>query len=111
MRSGPDTFDKLRYVTTFLTVLGVTEILHSFRLEVFQIRDFSLLEVRTGKKMPVSSRIAFLEKFLGNNFALSDVDSRFTFVENTISNVKRHESHISGNLKNPSSTITSLSEL
>ena len=48
---------------TFLTILGVTEILCSFKL---------VLEEKTGKELPESSRLDFLEKFLGNNFALSD---------------------------------------
>ena len=47
----------------FLTTLGVMEILCSFRL---------VLEGKTGKEIPESSRLEFLEKFLGNNFALSD---------------------------------------
>ena len=48
---------------TFLTILGVTEILCSFKF---------VLERKTGKKMPESSRLQFLEKFSANNFALSD---------------------------------------
>ena len=50
---------------TFLTILGVTEILCSFRL---------VLEGKTGKEIPESSRLEFLEKFSGNNFALSDTE-------------------------------------
>ena len=50
---------------TFLTILGVTEILCSFRL---------VLEGKTGKERPESSRLEFLEKFSGNNFALSDAE-------------------------------------
>ena len=45
---------------TFLTILDVTEILSSFRL---------VLEKKTGKEIPESSRLEFLEKFLANNFA------------------------------------------
>ena len=41
---------------------GVIEILCSFRL---------VLEGSTGKEIPKSSRFEFLEKFLGNNFALT----------------------------------------
>ena len=52
----------------------------------------------TGKEIPESSRLEFLEKFSANNFALSDAEdntsralnrggnSRFTFAENTIGN-------------------------
>ena len=48
---------------TLLTILGVTEILCSFRL---------VLERKTGKKIPESSRLESLEKFSASNFALSD---------------------------------------
>ena len=51
---------------TFLTTLGVTEILFSFRL---------VLEGKTGKEIPESSRLEFLERFLANNFALSDAEN------------------------------------
>ena len=47
---------------TFLTILGVIEILCSFRL---------VLEKKTGKEIPESSRLEFLE-FAANYFALSD---------------------------------------
>ena len=50
---------------TFLTILGVKEILCSFRL---------VLEGKTGKEIPESSRLKFLEKFSANNFALSDAE-------------------------------------
>ena len=50
---------------TFLTILGVTEILYSFRL---------VLEGKIGKEISESSRLEFLGKFSGNNFALSDVE-------------------------------------
>ena len=63
IQSGPDTFDVSRLVMTFLTILGVTEILCSFRL---------VLQWNTGKEIPESSTLEFLEKFLANNFALSD---------------------------------------
>ena len=63
IQSGPDTFDESRFVMTFLTILGLMDILCSFRL---------VLEGKTGKEIPESSRFEFLEKFLANNFALSD---------------------------------------
>ena len=50
---------------TFLIILGVTEILCSFKL---------VLEGKTGKEIPESSRLEFLEKFSANNFALSDAE-------------------------------------
>ena len=49
----------------FLTILGVTEILCSFRL---------VLSGKAGKEIPESSRLEFLEKFSANNFALSDAE-------------------------------------
>ena len=45
--------------------MGVTEILCSFKL---------VLEGKTGKEIPESSRLEFLEKFLGKNFALLDAE-------------------------------------
>ena len=50
---------------TFLTILGVTEILYSFRLA---------LEENMGKEIPESSRLEFLEKIFANNFALVDAE-------------------------------------
>ena len=47
---------------TFLTILRVKEILSSFT---------SVLEGKTGKEIPESSRLEFFEKFSANNFALS----------------------------------------
>ena len=61
-QSRPDAFDKSRLVMTFSSNLQVTEILHSFRLDI----------EKTGKEIPASSRLEFLEKILANNFALSD---------------------------------------
>ena len=49
----------------FLTILGVTEILCSFRLVV---------EGKTGKGIPELSRLEFTEKFSTNNLALSDAE-------------------------------------
>ena len=49
---------------TFLTNVGVTKIC-SFRL---------VLDGRAGKDIPESSRLVFLEKFLANNFTLSDAE-------------------------------------
>ena len=50
---------------TFLIILGVTEILCSFRL---------VLEGKTGKEILELSRLEFLQKFSANNFALSDAE-------------------------------------
>ena len=63
IQSGPDAFDESKFAMTFLTILGVIEISCSFRL---------VLEQKTGKKISESSRLEFLEKFLANNFALSN---------------------------------------
>ena len=65
IQSGPDAFDESRFVMTFLTILGVMEILCSFRL---------VLEGKTGKEIPESSRFEFWENFLAKSFALSDVE-------------------------------------
>ena len=102
---GLDIFNESRFIMTFLTILGVTEIC-SFRL---------VLEGKTSKEMPESSRLEFLEKFLANNF-----------FENTISNLPKIQKakflgsdrifcFISickfGSFKDPLAMITSLSEL
>ena len=50
---------------TFLTILGVTEIVCSFRL---------VLEEKTGREIPESLRLEFLEKSSANNFALLDAE-------------------------------------
>ena len=50
---------------TFLTILKAKEILCSFKL---------VLEGKTGKEIPESSRLEFLEKSSANNFALSDAE-------------------------------------
>ena len=47
IQSGPDAFNEWRFVMTFLAILGVMEILCSFRL---------VLEGKTGKEIPESSR-------------------------------------------------------
>ena len=48
---------------TFLAILEATEILCSFKL---------VIAGKTGKEIPQSSRLDFLEKFSANNSALSD---------------------------------------
>ena len=50
---------------TLLTILRVKEILGSCRL---------VIEWETGKEIPQPSRLEFLEKLPGNNFALSDAE-------------------------------------
>ena len=65
MQSGSDAFDESRFVMTFFTILGVMEIFRSCRL---------VLEGKTGKEIPESSRLEFLEKFLAKNSALSDAE-------------------------------------
>ena len=64
IQSGPDAFDGSRLVMTFLTLLGVMEIICSFRL---------VLDGKTGEEIPRSSRSELL--FLGNNFHLSDAEN------------------------------------
>ena len=54
---------------TFLTISGATEILWSFKL---------VLEEKTGKKIPESSTLQFLEKFSANNFVLLDAEDNIS---------------------------------
>ena len=65
IQSGPYVFHDSRFLITFLAILGVIEILCSFRL---------VLERKTGKKIPEPSRLEFVEKFSANNFALSEAE-------------------------------------
>ena len=51
---------------TFLTILGVIEILCTFRL---------VLEGKKGKEIPKTSRLEFLEKFVANNFEKKTEDN------------------------------------
>ena len=53
------------FVMTFLTILGVMEILCSFRL---------VLEGKADKEIPESSKLELLEKLLAISFALSDAE-------------------------------------
>ena len=62
----PNTYSSiLKVILFFLTILGVTEILCSFRLT---------LEQKTGKEIPDSSRLELLGKFSANNFTLSHAE-------------------------------------
>ena len=54
---------------TFVTILGVTERLSSFIL---------VLEWKTSKEIPQSITLEFLAKFLGSNFASSDVEKNIS---------------------------------
>ena len=58
---------------TFLTILGITEILCCFGL---------VLEGKTGKEIPELSRLEFLEKFSANNFASSDAKDKTSGLSN-----------------------------
>ena len=59
IQSGEGDFDKSSFNMTFLTILGIIEVLCSFTL---------VLEGKTGKVIPEASRLEFLEKFLAKNF-------------------------------------------
>ena len=63
----PDAFGKSKFIMAFLTILGLTEILCSFRL---------VLEGKICKEIPESSRLKFLEPFSANNFASSDAEDK-----------------------------------
>ena len=67
VQSVPDAFDESRFVMTFLTILGVMEIVCCYRL---------VLAGKAGNEIPESSRLEFLEKFLAKNFALSDAEDK-----------------------------------
>ena len=73
---GRDSFDESIFAITFLTILGVTEILCSFRL---------VLKKKTGKEIPKSSSLQSIEKFLANNSALSDAEDNNSGPLNRIS--------------------------
>ena len=66
IQPGSDACDESRFVMTFSTILGVAEVLCSFRL---------VLEGKAGKEMPGSSSLEFLEKFSANNFVSSDAEA------------------------------------
>ena len=65
IQSGAETFDESRFSMIFLTILGVTEILCSFRL---------VLEGKGGKGIPEFLRLEFLTKCFANNSALGDAE-------------------------------------
>ena len=67
-----DAFEKSVFVLTFLTILWVIEILWGFSL---------VLEGKTSKEVPDSSRLEFLEKCLANNFSLSDAEDNRGYYE------------------------------
>ena len=54
IQSGPDAFDKSRFIMTFLSISGVTEKLCSFRL---------VLKAKVGEGIHDSLRLEFLDKF------------------------------------------------
>ena len=61
--------DESRFIMTFVVIVGVIEIFCSFRL---------VLEGKTGKEIPESLRLEFLEKFLINNYALPDAEDNIS---------------------------------
>ena len=65
----PLEYNQEQLLMTFLIILGVTDLLCGFRL---------VLEGKIGKETPKSSRFEFLEKFLTNNFALSDAEDNIS---------------------------------
>ena len=114
---------------TFLTILGIMEILCNFRL---------VLEGKAGKEIPESSsRLEFLEKFPANHYALSDAEDSTSgslnregiadlpLLRTLLAIRQKSKSQVSGSdelfcfisickfgsFKNPFATITSLSEL
>ena len=117
-QSGPDVFGKSSLVMTFITSLKVTEIFCSFKL---------VLEGKTGKERLESSRSEFIEKFLANDFALSDAEGNISgsLNERGIANLSLLKTLLAirqklfcfisickfGSFKDSFATITSLSKL
>ena len=66
IQSEPHVFDESRFIMTFLTILGV------IGRNVMELQISSTKE--TGKDIPESSRLEFLEKFLAKHFALLDAE-------------------------------------
>ena len=88
IQSGPDASDKSRFIITFLTLLGITEILCFFKL---------FIEGKTGKDIPELSTLEFLEKFSANIFALSDAEDNTSRPLRTLLAICRsHESQVCG---------------
>ena len=89
IHSVPDTFDEWRFVTTFSTILEITQILCSLKL---------VLERKRGKEILESSRLEFFEKNFSKQICFikyrrqhlwtieQRMYSRFIFIESTISN-------------------------
>ena len=66
MQSGPDAFDESRFVMTFFYRFG------SHR----NIKQFQISSRReAAKEILESSKLEFLEKFLANNFLLSEAEN------------------------------------
>ena len=63
IQSVPDAINESRLIMTFLTNVGVTGIICSFRL---------VQEEKAGSELPESSRLEFSEKYSATNFALSN---------------------------------------
>ena len=86
IQSRPDALMESRAAATFFTLLGVLEILHSYK---------SFVKMDVGRKLPEASRFNISKKIYANRFALSDTHnkisgpteherySRITFIKNT----------------------------
>ena len=115
-----------------------TPLMNQGSLRPFSLHSFRLAQKeKTGKEIPMSARLEFLEKILANNFALSDVENNTSELLNiggiadllllrtllAIHQISKEPSFwevmdscfISmckfGSFKNPFAMITSLSEL
>ena len=112
IQSGLYAFDKSRFVMTMLNILGVTEVLRSFKI---------VPEGKASKDIPESSRLEFLEMVLANNFDLSDAKDNTSGWFNRGDIVKPNfwemmDSYFIsickfGSFRKPFATINSLSEL
>ena len=90
IQSGPETFEKYRFIMIFLTILGVTEILYSFRLildgKTSKVKRYRVIKIRVLREV-FSKQYCFIRCRRKQLLVTGQRRySRFTFVEKTISN-------------------------
>ena len=69
IQSRPDALMESRAAATFFTLLGVLEILHSYK---------SFVKMDVGRKLPEASRFNISKKIYANRFALSDTHNKIS---------------------------------
>ena len=92
IQSGPNAFDESMFVMAFLTILGVTEISYTFRLvlegKTDKEIDTRVIKIRVFRKV-FSKQFCFVRCRRHPRAVEQKMYSRFTFVENTISNSQK----------------------